>query len=235
MRKAALPIQRVLGGDQLLTLANDMHLADVSALYAAIGENHVSAQSVVQKLVAQLGGTEGAVEDIAEAVVPSRRDRRRSRRRSTAATAASWSRASRTSGSSSPAAARRCPATTSSASSPAAGECRCTAAPAPTPPSLLEQPDRLVDVEWAPSADSTFVVSIQVEALDRHGLLSDVTRVLSDERVSILSANVSTTRDRVAVSKFTFEMAEAKHLGHLLRAIRNVEGVYDVYRVHAQH
>ena len=78
-----------------------------------------------------------------------------------------------------------------------------------------------------------FVVSIQVEALDRHRLLSDVTRVLSDERVSILSASVSTNRDRVAVSKFTFEMAEAKHLGHLLRAIRNVEGVYDVYRIHS--
>ena len=166
------------------------------------------------------------------------RSRRSSRRRSPAArpaTAASSSRASATCGSSSRAAARPCPATTSSASSPAAGECRCTAAPAPTPRSLLEQADRLVEVEWAPSSDSTFVVSIQVEALDRHGLLSDVTRVLSDERVSILSANVSTNRDRVAVSKFTFEMAEAKHLGHLLRAIRNVEGVYDVYRVHASN
>src|SRR5262245_4514979 len=71
MRKASLPIQRLLGGDQLLTLAHDMHYADISALYAAIGENHVSAQSVVQKLVTQLGGTEGAVEDIAEAMVPS--------------------------------------------------------------------------------------------------------------------------------------------------------------------
>ena len=68
---------------------------------------------------------------------------------------------------------------------------------------------------------------------DRHGLLSDVTRILSDDRVSILSATVTTNRDRVAVSRFTFEMAEAKHLGHLLRAIRTVEGVYDVYRVHA--
>jgi GTP pyrophosphokinase len=99
--------------------------------------------------------------------------------------------------------------------------------------SLLAQSDRLVEIELAPSAGSTFVVSIQVEALDRHGLLSDITRVLSDERVSILSANVTTNRDRVAVSRFTFEMAEAKHLGHLLRAIRIVEGVYDVYRVHA--
>jgi GTP pyrophosphokinase len=97
--------------------------------------------------------------------------------------------------------------------------------------SLYEQADRLVDVEWAPSADSTFVVSIQVEALDRHGLLSDITRALTDERVSILSANVSTNRDRIAISRFTFEMAEAKHLGHLLRAIKGIEGVYDAYRM----
>ena len=80
MRKAALPMQRLLGGDQLLTLAHDMHYADISALYAAIGESHVSAQSVVQKLVAQLGGAEGAVEDIAEATVPGD-DRADARRR----------------------------------------------------------------------------------------------------------------------------------------------------------
>jgi GTP diphosphokinase / guanosine-3',5'-bis(diphosphate) 3'-diphosphatase len=100
---------------------------------------------------------------------------------------------------------------------------------------LQGQPERLVEVEWAPSIGSTFVVSIQVEALDRHGLLTDITRILSDERVSILSANVTTNRDRVATSRFTFEMAEAKHLGHLLRTIRTVQGVYDVYRVHAPH
>jgi GTP pyrophosphokinase len=97
--------------------------------------------------------------------------------------------------------------------------------------SLQAQPDRLVDVEWDPSASATYVVSIQVEALDRHGLLSDVARVLSDDRVSILSANVTTNRDRVAVSRFTFEMAEAKHLKHLLKAIKNIEGVYDAQRV----
>ena len=76
-------------------------------------------------------------------------------------------------------------------------------------------------------------MSLQVEALDRTGLLSDITRVLSDQRVSILSANVTTNRDRVAISRFTFEMAEAMHLDSLLRAIRGIEGCYDVYRVHA--
>jgi GTP diphosphokinase / guanosine-3',5'-bis(diphosphate) 3'-diphosphatase len=231
MRKAALPVQRIAGGDQLLTLAREMHLADLSALYAAIGEGHVSAQSVVQKLVAQLGGSEGSVEDIAEATMP--------------VLDAPLAPAHRPSGDAGVVVkgvsdvwvklARCC--------TPVPGDDilgfvtrgggvsihrrTCTNATA-----LFDQPERLVDVEWAPSADSTFVVSIQVEAFDRHRLLSDVTRVLSDERVSILSATVSTNRDRVAVSRFTFEMAEAKHLGHLLRAIRTIDGVYDVYRVH---
>jgi GTP diphosphokinase / guanosine-3',5'-bis(diphosphate) 3'-diphosphatase len=75
------------------------------------------------------------------------------------------------------------------------------------------------------------MVAIQVEALDRTRLLSDVTRVLSDAHVNILSASVTTSRDRVAFSKFTFEMGDPKHLGHLLRLVRNVEGVYDAYRI----
>ncbi|MGH3550772.1 MAG: ACT domain-containing protein, partial [Pseudonocardiaceae bacterium] len=55
--------------------------------------------------------------------------------------------------------------------------------------------------------------------------------VLADGRVNILSASVTTTRDRVAVSRFSFEMGDPKHLGHVLSAVRNIEGVYDVYRV----
>jgi GTP pyrophosphokinase len=96
---------------------------------------------------------------------------------------------------------------------------------------LQVQPDRLVEVEWAPTSASLFLVAIQVEALDRSRLLADVTRVLSDAHVNILSASVTTSRDRVALSKFTFEMGDPKHLGHLLRAVRGVEGVYDAYRV----
>jgi GTP diphosphokinase / guanosine-3',5'-bis(diphosphate) 3'-diphosphatase len=96
---------------------------------------------------------------------------------------------------------------------------------------LQARSERLVDVSWSVSPASVFLVAIQVEALDRHRLLSDVTKVLADEKVNILSASVQTSRDRVAVSRFTFEMGDPKHLGHLLRAVRNVEGVYDVYRV----
>jgi len=86
-------------------------------------------------------------------------------------------------------------------------------------------------VRWSLTEDSLFLVGIQVEALDRTGLLSDITRSISDQHVNILSASVTTTRDRVAVSKFTFEMGDPKHLGHVLRAVRAIDGVYDVYRV----
>ena len=89
----------------------------------------------------------------------------------------------------------------------------------------------MLEVEWAPTAGSVFLVAVQVEALDRTRLLSDVTRVLSDAHVNILSAAVQTSRDRVAISRFTFEMGDVKHLGHLLRLVRNVEGVYDAYRI----
>ncbi len=232
MRKAALPIQRLLGGDQLLTLAHDMHYADISALYAAIGEGHVSAQSVVQKLVNQLGGTEGSVEDIAEAMVPSVELAPSTTRRATDDVGVVVKGVSDVYVK----LARCCTPVPDDAilgfitrgGAVSVHRESCTNAGA-----LREQAERLIEVEWAGATTATFVVSIQVEALDRHGLLSDVTRVLSEERVSILSANVTTNRDRVATSRFTFEMAESRHLGHLLRAIRTVQGVYEVYRVHS--
>ncbi|WP_405785003.1 MULTISPECIES: RelA/SpoT family protein [unclassified Streptomyces] len=227
MRKQNLPIQRVLTGDSLVTLAHEMRYPDISALYAAIGEGHITAQSVVQKLVDALGGEEGATEDIAEITTPTQG---RTKRRSNTdpgvvvkGVSDVWVKLS------------RC----------------CT--PVPGDPiigfvtrgngvsvhradcvnvdSLSQQPERIIDVEWAPTQSSVFLVAIQVEALDRSRLLSDVTRVLSDQHVNILSAAVQTSRDRVATSRFTFEMGDPKHLGHVLKAVRGVEGVYDVYRV----
>jgi GTP pyrophosphokinase len=97
--------------------------------------------------------------------------------------------------------------------------------------SLLSQPDRLIEVEWAPSAASVFLVQLQVEALDRSRLLSDVTRILSDQHVNILSASVHTSRDRVALSRFTFEMGDPGHLDHVIKAVRKIDGVFDVYRI----
>ncbi|MGA5564171.1 RelA/SpoT family protein [Streptomyces platensis] len=226
MRKQNLPIQRILTGDSLVTLAHEMRYPDISSLYAAIGEGHVAAQSVVQKLVQALGGQDEATEDIAESTPI----RPRSKRRSSADPGVVvkgvddvWVKL-----------ARCC--------TPVPGDpiigfvtrgngVSVHRADCVNVDSLSRQPERILDVEWAPTQSSVFLVAIQVEALDRSRLLSDVTRILSDQHVNILSAAVQTSRDRVATSRFTFEMGDPKHLGHVLKAVRSVEGVYDVYRV----
>jgi len=226
VRKQGLPLQRLLGGEALHTMAQDLRLADVTALYVEVGEGRMSAQSVVQKAVASMGGTEGAVEDIAETAVPTRPTRPRPPSDPGVVVKGQtdiWVKL-----------ARCCTpvpgddivgfVTRGRGVSVHRGDC-VNAGP------LLATGERVVEVEWAPTAGSVFLVAIQVEALDRTRLLSDVTRMLSDAHVSIVSATVTTTRDRVAVSRFTFQMADPKHLGHLLVQVRAVEGVFDAYRV----
>ena len=51
-----------------------------------------------------------------------------------------------------------------------------------------------------------------------------------ENHVNILSASVNTSSDRVAMSKFVFEMGDPKYLSHILSAVRRIDGVYDVYR-----
>ena len=72
MRKQGLPLQRLATGDALLSIARELRYTDLSALYAAVGEGHVSAQSVASKLVQSAGGIAGAQEDLAEAMLPTR-------------------------------------------------------------------------------------------------------------------------------------------------------------------
>jgi GTP diphosphokinase / guanosine-3',5'-bis(diphosphate) 3'-diphosphatase len=227
MRKQGLPLQRLATADTLLTLARDLRYPDVSGLYAAVGEGRVSAQSVVEKLVRSVGGLAGAQEDLAETTLPTKAPRPRAPSESGVEVTGApdvWVRLS------------RC----------------CTPVPGDQIAGFVThghgvsvhrtdcvnlshlsdtQRERMVDVHWAPTEGSVFLVAIQVEALDRTRLLSDLTRVLSDQHVNILSATVTTSRDRVAVSRFTFEMGDPKHLGHVLRAVRAVDGVYDVYRL----
>src|SRR5690606_25472813 len=73
---------------------------------------------------------------------------------------------------------------------------------------LADLTERIVEVRWIANAKTTFLVAMQVEGLDRPHLLSDITKVISDQHVNILSATLSTGRDRVAKSRFTFEMAD---------------------------
>ncbi|GAB94817.1 GTP pyrophosphokinase/guanosine-3',5'-bis (diphosphate) 3'-pyrophosphohydrolase, partial [Kineosphaera limosa NBRC 100340] len=227
MRKQSLPLQRIMTAESMQAMATELRYADIEALYASVGEGHVSAQSIVERAVAAQGGEDGATEDLAEATMPGvGRPRRRSN--------------------SDPGIVVKgigdAPAKLAKCCTPVPGDpilgfttrdrvisvhrTDCTNAD-----QLRSHPERLIDVEWSPSAASLFLVQLQVEALDRNRLLSDVTRVISDHHVNILSATVTTSRDRVAISQFTFEMGDPSHLDHVINAVRRVDGVFDVYRV----
>jgi GTP pyrophosphokinase len=228
MRKQNLPLQRLATADALNAIAGDLKYADLSALYAAVGEGHISAQSVVEKLIKSVGGIAGAQEDLAEATLVTRAPRPATPEGDAGVvvegSADVWARLSKCC---TPVPGDEITGFVTRGNGVSVHRADCT-----NLMHLLEsQPERLVNVRWSPREGSQFLVAIQVEALDRTGLLSDVTRSISEQHVNILSATVSTTRDRIAFSRFTFEMGDPKHLGAVLRAVRNVDGVYDVYRV----
>jgi GTP pyrophosphokinase len=75
------------------------------------------------------------------------------------------------------------------------------------------------------------MVALAVDGLDRTGILSEVTKIMGEHHISILSATLNTAKDRTFKFRFTFETTDPKHLEHLINAIRKVPGVYDVFRL----
>lgn len=225
MRKQNLPLQKLMTQDSLAEVASTLRYEDVSMLYAAVGEGHVSTQSVIEKILSSIH-EDGDTEEV-EFVFPTR-------------------------GPSKPLLHSDSGVLVRGAPDILVKLAKCCT---PVPgdaisgfvtrgqgvsvhqtschnvQNMLNEPERMIEVEWSPSSKSVFLVQIQIEALDRSGLLSDVTRVLSEHHVNILSATVSTSQDRLALSRFVFEMSDVTHLDRVLNAVRRIDAVYDVYRV----
>ena len=216
----------------LAEIGESMNYMDLDALFAAIGEHHVSARSVVGRVERQL--SEHAPEVIAHLSVAALAQRPLRRDRGSVGVHVEglddvMVRLS------------RC----------------CT----PVPPDGIKgfvtrgrgvsvhrtdcanavslsggQPDRLIDVDWDEQTAAHFVASFEVKALDRPLLLRDVVAVLADHRVNVLSTSTVTSgTDRVARMRFEFEMGDASHLERVLHQIREIDSVYDVYRVVPGH
>lgn len=224
MRRQNLPLQRLMSHDSFTEVARGMHYEDVSALYAAVGEGHVSTQSVLEKvtaLVAANDPTTGAIDLPGSA--PSREPRSGD---SGVLVRGANDILVKLAKCCTPVPGDQIVGFVTRGSGVSVHRADCVNVKA-----LGSEQDRFVDVSWAPTTKSVFRVQIQVEALDRSGLLSDVTRVLSEHHVNILSATVTTTDERLALSRFVFEMGDAVHLDRVLNAVRRIDAVYDVYRV----
>jgi guanosine-3',5'-bis(diphosphate) 3'-pyrophosphohydrolase len=227
MRKQNVPLKRLATEDALEQLADEMKFPNLESLYVAIGEGQVSPQSIVARLARSVQGS--PEEDVSE--VPLARPVHLGRPSSTDVTSGVvvpgsedvWVRL-----------ARCC--------TPVPGDdilgfvtrgqgVSVHRTDCPNAKSLVSQPERLIDVTWKAGKPTSFVVAVQVEALDRTRLLSDVATVLSDHHVNILSATSAVGRDRTTMLRFTFELADISHLTEILGAVKKVENVYDAFRV----
>ena len=228
LRKQNLPLNQLMNSEAIQQVALQLRYVDVAGLFAAIGEGHVSAQSVIEKLSAVLEREASTTEPSEPVIAPIRpRSRKRESHSGVVVQGA---------GDVLVKLAKCCtpvPGDTIRGFITKGQGISVHRTDCPNFQALEAQTDRLVDVEWAPTSKSVFLVQIQVEALDRSGLLSDITRVLSEHHVNILSASVHTSTSRLAISRFVFEMANATHLDHVLNAVRRIEGVYDTYRVNS--
>jgi len=226
MRKQNVPFKRLATEDALVQLSDEMKFPSLEALYVAIGEGQVSPQSIVARLTRNVQGTEEEVSEVALArpvhlgqpsstdvtsgvVVPGSED--------------VWVRLARCC---TPVPGDEILGFVTRGQGVSVHRTDC-----PNAKSLLAQPERLIDVTWRAGKPTSFVVAIQVEALDRTRLLSDVATVLSDHHVNILSATSAVGRDRTTILRFTFELADITHLAEILGAVKKIENVYDAFRV----
>ncbi|MDN6521858.1 MAG: DUF5913 domain-containing protein, partial [Bifidobacterium crudilactis] len=227
MRKKNLPVASLLTPEALVGIAQELNFPNAESVYAAVGEGQVSTQNVISRLVKDAGPAE-VDDEVEQESLPLRQLEQTSGQGGSQGVSVKgvgdiWVKL-----------ARCCTPvpgdpivgfiTRNQGVSVHRADCQ----------NLLDlkerQPERIVEVSWT-STKGTFMVKIQVEALDRPHLLSDVTRVLADHGVNILSGSQATGRDRVATSQFVFEMADPQHLNSLLTGVRRIDGVFDVYRL----
>ncbi len=230
VQRGGLPLHRLFTAQSMKTVAAQLHYPDVDALYTAIGAGTISAQQVAHRLMAIFGD-----QDAAEDELVSRTPFSEIVNAKPTATADNSGILVEGSPDVMAKLAKCC--------QPVPGDdifgfvtrgggvsvhrTDCTNAE-----KLRSETQRLIQVAWAgEQKGSVFSATLQVEALDREGLLMDLTRAITDQKLSVVAMNSHASEDHIATIRFTFAVSDTKQLGALVTTLRNTEGVFDVYRV----
>jgi guanosine-3',5'-bis(diphosphate) 3'-pyrophosphohydrolase len=225
LRREGLPLHKLLGSASMLEVAESMNLVDLEALYAAVGENQVSAQSIVQRLGKALRG--GDEDQLPTTALRGVRSPSQSRRTAGGVYVEGLDDVMIH-------LARCCTpvpgdqiigfVTQGRGVSVHRADCANATALAD------RSKERLIEVEWDRGNDGVFVATIEVQAFDRSRLLADVSRVVSEHHLNIVAARTATTPDRVSRMAFDVELADPTHLHSLISALKHLDGVFDAYR-----
>jgi guanosine-3',5'-bis(diphosphate) 3'-pyrophosphohydrolase len=223
LRRQSLPIVRLSSDELMARVASDLRCPNLEALYVAIGEGHVSPQSVVSRLTRLV--SEEAEEEGEEihAARPVRLGKQPTQAVVVQGRSDVWVKLARCC---TPVPGDEIMGFVTRGQGVSVHRVGC-----PNVGELAKEKDRVIDVAWSAGKATSFAVSILVEALDRRKLLQDVATVLGDQHVNIIAAASQTGKDRIATLRFTFELGDIAHLSSILSAVKRVDGVYDAYRV----
>ena len=100
----------------------------------------------------------------------------------------------------------------------------------PNVKALMRNPERFTPVEWDGGTTASFSVKIAVDSFDRPRLLEDVARSFAEHGANILSYG-GVVEDGMARNWYTAEVGDVKELRALMSVLRNLEGVFDAYRM----
>ncbi|HUO48356.1 MAG TPA: bifunctional (p)ppGpp synthetase/guanosine-3',5'-bis(diphosphate) 3'-pyrophosphohydrolase [Acidimicrobiales bacterium] len=225
LRREGLPVQKLAASNALEQLCTAMNYADLDALHAAIGDGHVSARSVAQRLSRELRGGD-LEEQLPTTVLPG--PRTVGRRGSPVGVYVEglddvMVRLSRCC---TPVPGDAIVGFVTRGRGVSVHRADCANANA----LAAGEQERLIEVEWDRDGSTVFVASIEVLAFDRSRLLSDVTRVVSEHHLNIVASSSQTAPDRVSRMRFDVELADPGHLDSLLSSLKHLDGVFDAFR-----
>jgi GTP pyrophosphokinase len=227
-RREGLPLQRIWSSDGMKAEIEASTYADLDAMLAAIGEHHVSARSIAQKVArAFRGGGSDGEEQMSATLLP-QPGRRRKRSPAGVHVEGLDDVLVRLSRCCTPVPGDEIIGFVTRGRGVSVHRADCANAV-----SLMSaQAARLIDVEWDGDVSRTiFRACVEVVALDRSKLLRDVANSISEQHVNIVACSTHTGSDRVAKMRFEFEMADPSHLESVMQTIKRIDAVYEAYRV----
>ncbi len=226
LRKENLPARKLVDDGTLDQVAVEFNYDDLTALYAAVGEHHVSPEAVIQRLQRMLAGPVEEAADFVPAITA-----RRSRRKGNASGVHVEGLDDvliRLSRCCTPVPGDEIQGFVTRGRGVSVHRADCANAVSLT----QSQNDRLIDVDWSGDrANDLYVAAIEVKAYDRSHLLSDLSSVFAEHQINIISSSTVTGSDRIARFQFEFEFADPSHLDTLLGRLRRIEAVYDARRI----
>jgi GTP pyrophosphokinase len=226
-RREGLPVQKIWHSDELREVIAELSYVDEETFLAAVGEHHVSARSVAQK-VAKLLRHGGEREQLPTTVLTPPKSRRAVSDDIGVHVEGLDDLMVRLAQCCTPVPGDEIIGFVTRGRGVSVHRSDCANAT-----SLAhEQATRLIDVDWdGERSDQLFSAGVEVVALDRSRLLRDVANALGEQGVNILSCDTVTGDDRVAKMRFQFEMSNPAQLTSVLNTIKRIDAVYDVHRI----